>query len=116
MHRPSLSDSEGAVLDPIVAIRNTVVLRPDETTRIHIVTGVAATRDRAMELVEKYHDRHLAERVFELSWTQSQVVQRRLDVTEADTQLFGRLASNILYSNPSMRAPASVIVRNRNGQ
>ena len=69
-----------------------------------------------MELAEKYHDRHLAERVFELSWTQSQVVQRRLDVTEADTQLFGRLAGNILYSNPSLRAPASVIVRNRNGQ
>src|SRR6185312_11487262 len=57
-----------------------------------------------------------ADRVFELAWTQSQVVLRRLDATEADTQLFGRLASNILYANPALRAPASVIARNRSGQ
>ena len=47
-----------------------------------------------MALVEKYHDRHLADRVFELAWTHSQVVLRQLDATEADTQLFGRLASS----------------------
>ena len=111
-----MSDSEGAVLDPIVAIRNTIVLDPDETARVHFVTGVAETREAAMELVEKYQDRHLADRVFELSWTQSQVVLRRLDATEADTQLFGRLASNVLYANPALRAPASVITRNRGGQ
>jgi cellobiose phosphorylase len=116
MHRPALSDSEGAVLDPIVAIRNTVVLGPDDTARIHLVTGVAETREAALQLVEKYQDRHLADRVFELAWTQSQVVLRRLDATEADTQFFGRLASNILYDNPALRAPASVIARNRSGQ
>ena len=44
------------------------------------------------------------------------MVLRRLDATEADTQLFGRLASNILYANPALRAPASVIARNRSGQ
>ena len=116
MQRPALSDSEGAVLDPIVAIRDTIVLEPDETTRVHLVTGVAETREAAMNLVQKYQDRHLADRVFELAWTQSQVVLRRLDATEADTQLFGRLASNILYANPALRAPASVIARNRSGQ
>ena len=43
---------------------------------------------------------------FELSWTHSQVVLRRLDATEADTQLYERLASNVLYANPALRAPA----------
>ena len=33
MHRDALADSAGAVLDPIVAIRSTVVLAPDETAR-----------------------------------------------------------------------------------
>src|SRR6185369_14430788 len=36
--------------------------------------------------------------------------------TEGDTQLYGRLASSILYANPLLRAPASVIARNRRGQ
>ncbi|MCI0362799.1 MAG: hypothetical protein L0219_02890 [Phycisphaerales bacterium] len=116
MHRDALSDSEGSVLDPIVAIRNTLELAPNETARIHIVTGVAETRDGAVELVEKYHDRHLADRVFELAWTHSQVVLRQLDSTEGDIQLFDRLASSILYAHALLRAPGSVISRNRRGQ
>ncbi len=116
MHVPALGDTEGAVLDPIVAIRNTISLAPNETARIHLVTGATETRDQAVELVEKYHDRRLADRVFELAWTHSQVVLRQLDATEADIQLYGRLASNILYAHPLLRAPGSVIARNRRGQ
>jgi cyclic beta-1,2-glucan synthetase len=116
MHRPNLGDSQGSVLDPVVAIRNTVVIQPEETVRIHLVTGIADTRAHAMALVEKYGDRHSADRVFDLSWTHSQVLLRRLDATEADTQLFERLVSNVLYANSTMRAPRSVIARNRSGQ
>ena len=54
--------------------------------------------------------------MFELAWTHSQVVLRQLDATEADTQLYGRLASSILYANPLLRAAGSVIARNRRGQ
>jgi cellobiose phosphorylase len=116
MHRPNLSDTEGSVLDPIVAIRATVVIAPNETARVHVVTGIAETREGAVGMIEKYHDQHLADRVFELAWTQSEVVLRQLDATEGDTQLYGRIASCILYSNPLLRAPASVIARNRRGQ
>src|SRR5207244_2189770 len=72
--------------------------------------------DAALALVEKYHDRHLADRVFELAWTHSQVVLRQLDAAEADVQLYGRMASSILYANPLLRAPSSVISRNLRGQ
>jgi cyclic beta-1,2-glucan synthetase len=116
MHRSSLGDSEGSVLDPIVAIRNTVLIAPDESVQLHIVTGAAETYEGAIAIAEKYNDRHLPDRVFELAWTHSQVVLRQLDAAEADTQLYGRLASSILYANPSMRAAGSVIARNRRGQ
>ncbi len=53
------------MLDPIVAIRCTVSIEPEETAVIDIVTGVAETRDAAMGLVEKCHDRHLADRLLE---------------------------------------------------
>ena len=39
-------------------------------------------------LVDKYQDRRLADRVFELAWTHSQVVLRQLNATEADAQLY----------------------------
>jgi cyclic beta-1,2-glucan synthetase len=116
MHRSTLSDSEGSVLDPVVAIRNTVIIAPDESVQLHIVTGAAETYEGAVAIAEKYHDRHLPDRVFELAWTHSQVVLRQLDAAEADTQLYGRLASSILYANPSLRASGSVIARNHRGQ
>jgi cellobiose phosphorylase len=116
MHQPALSDSEGSVLDPVVAIRNAVVIQPDETVRVHLVTGVAETREGALGLIEKYGERHAADRLFELSWTHSQVLLRRLDATEADSQLYERLAGHILYASRAMRAPRSVIARNLRGQ
>jgi len=116
MYQAKLGDSEGAVLDPIISIRNTIVLGPDETASVNFVTGVAETREAAMGLVERYSDTRLADRVFDLAWTHSQVVLRQLDVSEADTQLFGRMAGSILYANPRLRGPGSVIARNRKGQ
>jgi cellobiose phosphorylase len=116
MHNTALTDTHGAVLDPIVAIRSAVVLEPQESAYFHIVTGVAETREGAMALLEKFRDRHAAARVLELSWTHSQVVQRRLAATDLDIQTYERLATHILFSNPTMRAPAGLIGRNRGGQ
>jgi len=116
MYADALTGSAGAVLDPIVSIRRRITIGPDQTARIHIVTGVAATRDAALGLVEKYRDRHVGDRVFELAWTHSQVVQRRLDASNLEAQTYERLASNVLYANPLLRAPKTLIARNRAGQ
>ena len=35
----------------------------------------------------------------------------QLDATEADTQLYGRLASSILYANPALRARVEPVLR-----
>src|SRR5690606_27058924 len=48
-----LSDSEGSVLDPIVAIRCTVTLEPDQTAVVDIVTGIAERREVAECLIDK---------------------------------------------------------------
>jgi len=112
----ALSASEGSVLDPIVAIRCRVTLEPEESATIDMVSGIGETRDVCLGLVEKYHDRRLADRVFDLAWTHSQVVMRQLNATEADAQLYGRLASSVLYANSSLRADPSELIKNRRGQ
>ena len=111
-----LSGSEGSVLDPIVAIRHRVTLDPEQTATIDIVSGMADTRDAAVGLVEKYQDRHLAGRVFDLAWTHSLVTLRQINATESDAQLYGRLASCVVYANASLRAEAGILIRNRRGQ
>jgi cyclic beta-1,2-glucan synthetase len=111
-----LSDSDGSVLDPIVAIRCALALDPEQSVTIDMVSGMAETRDMALNLVDKYQDRHLSDRVFDLAWTHSQVVLRQLNATEADAQLYARLASSIIYANASVRAERAVLIRNRRGQ
>ena len=112
----ALSGSEGSVLDPIVAIRQRMILDPEGSVSINIVTGIGETRDICMGLVEKYQDRYLADRVFDLAWTHSQVLLRQINATEADTQLYGRLAGSVIFANSSLRADPGVIVSNRRGQ
>ncbi|MDD5070319.1 MAG: hypothetical protein PHV17_06280 [Candidatus Omnitrophica bacterium] len=111
-----LSDSEGAVLDPIVSIRNQIELAPEESVVIDYVTGMCESREAARPFMEKYRDRNLADRVFNLAWTNGQVALQQINATEADAQLYGRLASAILYANPWWRASASVLRQNHRGQ
>ena len=108
--------SEGSVLDPVVAIRYKVVLEPDQAMTLDVVTGMTDTREAALHLIDKYQDRHLADRVFELAWTHSQVVLRQLNASESDAQLYSRLASTVIYPNPALRADAATLVRNQRGQ
>ncbi|RJQ50865.1 MAG: cyclic beta 1-2 glucan synthetase, partial [Nitrospiraceae bacterium] len=112
----ALSGIEGSVLDPIVAIRYRITMDPEESVTIDIVTGIGETRDAALNLVQKYQDRRLADRVFDLSWTHSQVLLRQFNASEADAQLYGRLAGSIIYANSSLRADPGVLIKNHRGQ
>jgi cyclic beta-1,2-glucan synthetase len=115
-HSLNLSNTAGSVLDPIVAIRRTLTLSPDKSATVQIISGVADTREAALALIEKYCDRHFVERAFEMAWFQSQEVLRHLNATEADAQVFGRLANSVIYGNALRRAAPGTIARNQLGQ
>jgi cellobiose phosphorylase len=114
--RAALSNTDGPVLDPIVAIRRTLSLSPDESASVQIISGVADTREAALALLEKYCDRHFVERAFEMAWFQSQEVLRHLNATEAEAQVYGRLANSVIYGNALRRAAPGIIARNQLGQ
>ncbi|OGR65192.1 MAG: cyclic beta 1-2 glucan synthetase [Elusimicrobia bacterium GWB2_63_16] len=111
-----LGDSEGAVLDPVAAIRCAVRLEPGESAVVDYVTGVCPDRAAARAVIEKYRDRNLADRVFDLAWTHAQVTLQQINATESDAQVYGRLASAIIYANPDWRAHSSVLRQNLRGQ
>ncbi|SDI34307.1 Cellobiose phosphorylase [Pseudomonas flavescens] len=111
-----LSGSAGAVLDPIVAIRCRIDLDPGQTATIDLVTGVSDSRNGCVQLIEKYRDRHLADRVFDLAWTHSQVLLRQLNATPGEARLYEQMAASILYANASLRAEAGALSANRRNQ
>ena len=93
-----------------------MTLEPDQSATLDLVTGIGDSREIAVGLIEKYQDQRLADRVFDLAWTHSQVVLRQLNASQSDVQLYARLASSILYTNASLRAEPSLLAQNRRGQ
>ncbi|MBV9889689.1 MAG: cyclic beta 1-2 glucan synthetase, partial [Rhizobacter sp.] len=111
-----LSNTVGSVLDPVAASRCVLTIEPDQTVTVDVVLGMADTRDACVAMASKYQDRRLADRVFELAWTHAHVVLRQLNASEADAQLYARLAGAILHAHAALRADASMLTKNRRGQ
>jgi cyclic beta-1,2-glucan synthetase len=111
-----LSNSSGSVLDPVVSIQYRVTIEPYQTVIADMIFGIAETKEVSNFLIDKYQDRHLINRVLELAFTHSQVILRQINAVEADAQLYSRLASSIIFTNASMRADTSVILKNQRGQ
>ena len=111
-----LSNTTGSVLDPISSLRRTVTLAPYETARVDLVMGMTESRDSALALLDKYYNPRMADRALDLAWTHSQVTLRHLNATEADAQLYARLAGDLIYANPARRAVPGVLLNNRRGQ
>jgi len=104
-----LSNTAGAVLDPIFSLRCRVRLLPNETAQIVFTTGVAESRDQALALAEKYHDASIFERESRLAWTRAQVEMSHLHIDPNEAHLFQRLAGRILYTDPSLRPRPHVL-------
>ena len=117
MDKPgALAGHQGSVLDPIVSIRYKIILEPEETVTIEMITGIGETKEACQNLIDKYQDKHHQDRVFELAWTHSQVVLRQINASEGDAQLYGRLASSILFINSAFRADPTILISNHRGQ
>ncbi|MSQ55320.1 MAG: cyclic beta 1-2 glucan synthetase [Betaproteobacteria bacterium] len=112
----NLSNSAGSVLDPVVAIRCRIALDPEQSASVDMVSGIGADRGGCLALIDKYRDRRLADRLFDLAWTHSQVVRRQINASQADAQLYERLAAMVIHVSPVLRADAGVLLQNLRGQ
>ena len=111
-----LSNTTGAVLDPVFSLRQRVRLQPGQTARVSFTTAVARSREEALVLADKYHDPSIFEREARLAWTQSQVEMRHHNVDTEEAHLFQRLAGRVLYSDPSLRPRAHTLALNTRSQ
>jgi len=112
----ALTNTAGSVLDPVVAIQYHIVIEPGQTATIDMIIGIADTKELCNSLVEKYQDRYITKRVLELAWTHSLLILRQINASEADAQLYARLASSVIFANASLRTDPEVIIKNRRGQ
>src|ERR1700730_1463280 len=102
-----LSGTVGSVLDPIVSLRRTFALAPNQMVRVDFVLGVTEARDSSLALSIKYRDRGAIDQAFDLACTDLAVSE--LGVTERDAETYARLAGALIYADPSRRAASDLL-------
>ena len=111
-----LSNTAGAVLDPIFSLRRRIRLASGKTARVAFWTMVAPSRGEVLDLADKHHEPAAFERAITLAWTQAQVQLYHLGIDSNEANLFQRLAGHVLYSNPALRPSPVVLARNELGR
>jgi cyclic beta-1,2-glucan synthetase len=111
-----LSNTTGAVLDPVFSLRRRVRIQPNQTVRCSFSTAVARSREEALALADKYHDPNIFERELRLAWTKAQVEMSHLKIDSEEAHLFQRLAARVVYSDPSLRPTPHVLALNTKAQ
>ncbi len=93
------------MLDPIFSLRRKVRIPPGATAHLDFTTVVAATRDEALDLIDKFSDPASFERSLTLAWTQAQVRLHHLRIDPEQAHVFQQLAGKLIYSDSAQRVP-----------
>jgi cellobiose phosphorylase len=103
----ALSETVGAVLDPILALRVRVRVEPGRSAMIAFTTAVAPTREAALQIADRYRDHAAVDRASSLARTEAEVELRDLDIPPADVALYQELAGALIYPHEALRASAA---------
>ena len=107
-----LSNTVGSVLDPIFSLRTRIKIAAGATEHLTFTTLVAATRQGAVDLTDKYHNLTAWERVSALAWTHAHVQLHHLRTKPDEAQLFQTLANRLIYGDPSLRPAGKLMQMN----
>jgi len=98
-----LTNTTGAVLDPIASLRVRVTIDPGGKRQVAFATMVAAAREDALGLADKYHDPAAFDRASSLAWTHAQVQLHYLGIDHGEAHLYQQLANGLLFHDASLR-------------
>ncbi|MCL6589638.1 MAG: glycosyl transferase family 36 [Firmicutes bacterium] len=114
-HQP-LSGASGYVLDPVLSLRRRVELAAGKQAKLSFITGVAPTREGALDILQKLRFPFQIMRTFDLAWSRVRGELHDFDLTPQQINLFQWLASQIFYFNPYRAERARACLKNSKGQ
>ena len=93
----ALINTVGTVLDPIMSIRTKVTLNPNEEKNVYYITGTAKSREKALELVDKYSQVGNIHKSFDAYNRSIQIELKHLGIKSSQANIYQSLASYILF-------------------
>ncbi|HHW13053.1 MAG TPA: glycosyl transferase family 36 [Firmicutes bacterium] len=107
-----LSGTTGAVLDPVFALRRRVQLNPGATANFTFITGVAPSREEALELVDRLASPYRFEQACELAYNRAQLELQEMKIPLHQVRLLQQMASQIFYYNYYQRTRSNALRKN----
>ncbi len=111
-----LSNTVGAVLDPVMSMRARVNIEAEQTAHITFITGIFESREKAIEVVKKYKNISTIVRAFELALMRSRVESGYLGLTANEKEVYEQILGHILFTTPQRREQEEYIKSNKLGQ
>ncbi len=90
----------GLTTDPIIAIRKSIKLKPNEKAVINLVICVSEEKNYIIEKIDKYSNFENVKRNFELSKVRVQEELRYLHLCGKEIELYQRILPYLLFKNP----------------
>jgi cyclic beta-1,2-glucan synthetase len=106
-----LSESFGAVLDPIFSLRFKLRIPPGGTVKCALWTMVADNRSQLLEMIDRHRHAQAFERAAILAWTHAQIQLRHLGITPEYAAVYQQLAGHLIYAQSSLRPPSQQLRR-----
>ena len=94
------SNKCGLVIEPIVAMKKTIKIKPNEKIDLDFLISVHEDITKAYENLKKYNNSENIKRAFEISKAKTDAENRYLRVKGKDIILYQKILSYIIFNNP----------------
>ena len=95
-----LSKKIGLVTEPIIALKRTIKLRPEEEVNVDFILSVGEDKEKVKENFKKYQSGQNVKTEFELSRARVEAESRYLRMKGKEIALYQKMLSYIIFDNP----------------
>jgi len=114
--RHPMTNTAGAVLDPVMSLRARIAIPPRDTVTVSFITAVSNEREPLLKLVEKFATPELIEAAFFLAKVRSRAEAKHFNITANEIAIYEEMISHILFISPLKRRQQEMAEKNILGQ
>ena len=93
----------GLVTEPIVAMKRTINIKPEEDTIINFIISVGETKEKVKNNIKKYIVQENTKKAFEISKAKNEAQSRYLRVKGKQIRDYEKIMSYIIFDNPAKK-------------
>ena len=94
------SKNTNLVTDPIIAMKHTIKIKPEESVSLSFIIAVSEKKDEVTKLVRNYSNEEKISKCFELSRAKVEAEARYLGINHKDIETYQKMLGYILGQNP----------------